>query len=47
MYTTFSFRNGNREVLLPFARIVPFSGPFSQDRVNMRDGMNGMPGGKW
>ena len=24
--------------------IVPFSGPFSQNRVNMRDGM---PGGKW
>ena len=24
---------------LPFARIVPFPGPFSQDRVNMRHGM--------
>ena len=24
---------------LPFVRIVPFLGPFSQDRVNMPDGM--------
>ena len=40
----FSVRNGNREIRLPFKRIVSFPGPFSQDRVNMQDGMLG---GKW
>ena len=34
----FSVQNGIREMPLPFVRIVPFPGLFSQDRVNMRDG---------
>ena len=38
---SFSVRNGNREIPLQFARIVPFPGPFSQDPVNMLDGMSG------
>ena len=36
---SFSVRNGIREMPLPFPRIVPFPGPFLQDRVNIRDGM--------
>ena len=30
----FPFGTGIREMLLPFARTLPFPGPFSQDRVN-------------
>ena len=32
-YSSFSVRNGIREMLLPFVRILPFPGPFSQNRV--------------
>ena len=35
----FPFGNGIPEMPLQFVRIVPFPGPFSQDRVNVRDGM--------
>ena len=31
------WNSGN--ALRPFVRIIPFPGPFSQDRENMRDGM--------